>query len=608
MSVDGCATRGLELGVIGNSVVAALVDRVGRIVWFCFPRLDSDPVFCSLLNGDEQHEGAFSVELEGCVDSTQRYLGNTAVLETVLRAESGAALRIVDFVPRFKQYDRIYRPSNLFRRVEPLSGVPKVRIRVRPRFGYGAIPATRVPGSNHIRYTGPSSASDASAVRLTTDAPLAHIEAESPFALTQPVTMIFGVDEPFTGSVQRLGTDFLDRTRDYWIEWTRYLSVPFEWQDAVIRAALTLKLCSFEQTGGIVAALTTSIPEAADTPRNWDYRYCWLRDAYFVVHALNRLGATLTMEDFLRYITTVAQVEPTGILKPVYGLLPDMPLDERIVTSLAGYRGMGPVRVGNQAQIQVQNDSYGNVVLAAAQMFFDRRLPRMGDLDLFRRLERVGERAAELAFEPDAGLWEFRGRRRVHTQSVAMCWAACDRLAKIATSLGEAEASRRWRGEADRIRDRLLAEAWNEDLRSFVDTPGGTEVDASLLLLQEIGMLAADDPRFLGTLALIEKRLRRGSHVMRYAAPDDFGLPETAFTVCTFWFIDALVAVGRREEARALFEQVLACRNHLGLLSEDIDHRTGELWGNFPQTYSMVGLIVSAMRLSKSWEEAFWRG
>ncbi|BBK32290.1 GH15 family glucan-1,4-alpha-glucosidase [Stella humosa] len=601
-------TANLELGVVGNSVVAALVDPVGRIVWMCYPRLDGDPVFCSLLDGDEKVEGSFSIDLHGFAESSQRYLGNTAVLETILTDGSGSSVRIVDYAPRFKQFDRLYRPPTIIRRIEPLGGMPLVTIRLRPRFNYGAEPAKRTVGSNHIRYFSESPPALSGTLRLTTDAPIAHIVAEQPFALTQPLTMVLGPDETFTGSVPRLGVDFLERTREYWIEWQRYLSVPFEWQDAVIRAAITLKLCAFEETGAIVAALTTSVPEAADTPRTWDYRYCWLRDSYFVVHALNRLGATLTMEDFLRYITTVAQTETSGVLKPVYGLLPSIPLDERTVPSLKGYRGMGPVRVGNLAQVQVQNDSYGSIILAAAQMFFDLRLPHVGDIELFRRLERLGRKAAAVAFEPDAGLWEFRGRLRVHTHSTAMCWAACDRLAKIAQVLDEKAAADEWRDIADGIRERLLAEAWNAELNSFVDAHGSTEVDASLLLMQEIGLVAADDPRFLGTLSLIEKRLRRGAHLMRYAAPDDFGLPETSFTVCTFWYIDALVAVGRKEEARVLFEQVLACRTRHGLLSEDLDPFRGELWGNFPQTYSMVGLIISAMRLSKSWEEAFWRG
>jgi GH15 family glucan-1,4-alpha-glucosidase len=279
-----------------------------------------------------------------------------------------------------------------------------------------------------------------------------------------------------------------------------------------------------------------------------------------------------------------------------------------MVDSLPGYRGMGPVRVGNLADAQLQNDIYGSVVLAVAQMFFDKRLPRQGDMNLFRRLEQLGERAAMVAFEPDAGLWEFRNRERIHTFSTVMCWAACDRLAKIALAVGLHDRAKYWRETADEIRAIILARGWNAAMNSFASEFDGSDIDASLLLLHEVGFVSANDPRYLGTLACVEKHLKHGDHIYRYIAPDDFGVPETAFTVCTFWYIDALAAVGRRDEARAIFERVLACRNHVGLLSEDLDPKTGELWGNFPQTYSMVGLIVSAMRLSKSWEEAFWRG
>jgi GH15 family glucan-1,4-alpha-glucosidase len=490
----------------------------------------------------------------------------------------------------------------LVRRIEPAAGLPVVRIRLRPIFGYGKEKPVRTHGSNHIRYVSPSQT-----VRLTTDAPLAYIESEAPFALTHPVHLVLGADEMFAASIPHIVREFHERTLDYWIEWTRYLSVPFEWQDAVIRAAITLKLCSFEETGAIVAALTTSIPEAAGTQRNWDYRYCWLRDAYFSVHALNRLGATKTMEDFLRYITTVAASEANGELKPVYGILPNESLEEVEVPSLAGYRGMGPVRIGNGAQLQIQNDSYGSVILAAAQMFYDRRLPDRGDINLFRRLERLGAKAVERAFMPDAGIWEFRGRQAVHTHSAALCWAACDRLARIAVTLGRTERAQYWRKEADRLSGRILAEAWNEKLGAFTAGFGGDHVDASALLLQELRLVEPSDPRFVSTLGFIGRHLRRGQHIFRYRTADDFGMPSTSFTICTFWYIEALAAVGRRDEARALFEQMLACRNHVGLLSEDIDPATGELWGNFPQTYSLVGLIVAAMRLSETWEEGMWR-
>jgi GH15 family glucan-1,4-alpha-glucosidase len=269
---------------------------------------------------------------------------------------------------------------------------------------------------------------------------------------------------------------------------------------------------------------------------------------------------------------------------------------------------MGPVRKGNAAWIQIQNDSYGSVILAAAQLFFDQRLPRPGDKVLFNRLERLGEHAKQAAFEPDASLWEYRGRARIHTFSSAMCWAACDRLGKIAAHLGETERARYWKHAAKEIRTVILQRAWDANENSLVDAFDGGHIDASLLLLHDIGFLAADDPRYLGTVAAAERHLKRGDHLLRYAVPDDFGMPETAFTVCTFWYINALASIGRKEEARVMFERLLACRNSVGLLSEDIDPRTNELWGNFPQTYSLVGLILCAQRLSKSWEEAFWRG
>ena len=263
------------------------------------------------------------------------------------------------------------------------------------------------------------------------------------------------------------------------------------------------------------------------------------------------------------------------------------------------------MRVGNEAALQTQNDGYGNVILAATQMFFDHRLPQRGGVDLFKRAERLGVKAIECAFLPDAGLWEFRGRARIHTYSTVMCWAACDRLAKIAEALELEDRAGYWRVEADKIREQTLERAWHAEKNTFAESLGGTDVDASLLLLAEVGFVAADDPRFIGTVAAIEKELKRGHNIFRYAVPDDFGIPTTAFNICTFWYIDALTAIGRRDEARAMFEELLSRRNHVGLLSEDVDPNTGELWGNFPQTYSMVGIIVSAMRLSKHWEDAF---
>lgn len=265
---------------------------------------------------------------------------------------------------------------------------------------------------------------------------------------------------------------------------------------------------------------------------------------------------------------------------------------------------MGPVRVGNDAYRQVQNDSYGAAILAATQSFFDSRLvDRRGQRE-FELLESLGYRAADLFDRPDAGLWEYRGRSEVHTYSSVMCWAACDRLARIAARLGLSERASYWAGQAGRIRSVILEKAWSEKQGSFVASFSSDYLDASLLTLADLGFVSPQDPKFLGTIAAVEKELRSGPYLFRYKSEDDFGAPETAFNICTFWYINALASVGRRDEARELFDNMLAHRTSLGLLSEDLDPVTGELWGNFPQTYSMVGIIAAATRLSSSWEES----
>lgn len=611
----------LNLALIGNCSFTALLDTRARIVWSCLPRPDGDPVFCSLLNGGPASSageralpewGFYEIELLGCAGSEQRYLPNTAVVETILHDGNGSAIEITDFAPRHQHHGRSYRPSTVVRLVRALRGTPRIAVRLRPRFDYGEVAPEITRGSNHVRYV-----SADKVLRLTTDAPIAYVLDETPFVLDEPITLILGPDEPLRAPIDESGRRLLDLTRDYWRQFARSLALPFEWQDAVIRAAITLKMCTFEETGAVIAAVTTSIPEAPGTARNWDYRFCWVRDAYFVIQALNSLGVTITMENYLHYITNIVAGASKGALQPVYGIAQEMRLVERAAPGLAGYRGMGPVRVGNEAYAQLQNDSYGAVILASAQSFFDQRLARPGGVDLFRRLELLGDQAVKLYDKPDAGLWELRTTEHVHTFSSVMCWAACDRLARIACQLRLDERAAHWREHADGIREIVLERAWNPKLNSFVDAYRGGEVfdhddregigkiDASLLLMHELRFIEARDPRFLGTLAAIENTLKRGSMLYRYVHEDDFGYPETAFTICTFWYIDALAAIGRKDEARTLFEQMLSHRNHVGLLSEDIDPATGELWGNYPQTYSMVGLINSAMRLSKPWEEAF---
>ena len=590
-------TQNLDLALIGNSSTAAFVDHNARIVWWCFPRFDSDPVFSRLLAGDEE-KGFTDVTLAGLAETQSDYLRNTAIVETVLTDSSGAKLRVTDFAPRFERFERAFRPPQIIRRIEPLAGLPRVTIRVRPTHNYGRPTTNVVVGSNHIRYIG-----GAQVMRLTTDAPLSYIVSEIPFVVTRPISLIFGQDDPFLSAIDATAREFLDRTGDYWLEWSRNLAVPFEWQSVVIRSAITLKLSSFMETGAIIAAHTTSIPEAPSSTRNWDYRYCWLRDAYFVVDALNRLGATQTMESYIHYITTIATDAKT--MQPVHGIVPFSSLEETVAPDLKGFLGHGPVRVGNQAALQTQNDVYGSVVLAATQMFVDERLSKMGDDSLYRQLERHGERALALAFEPDAGLWEYRTRAQAHTYSATLCWAACDRLGRIATRLGLADRAEYWKACAGKLREHILAEAWDEKQCALTGAFGEPALDASVLLVSELGLLPPNDPRFIKTCETIGRELMLNGRIMRYTAPDDFGAPETAFLACNFWYMDALGQIGRKAEARDLFESILASRNAYGLLSEDIHPETGELWGNLPQTYSMAGIIKTATRLSSSWEDAW---
>jgi GH15 family glucan-1,4-alpha-glucosidase len=590
----------LDLAPIGNCAVTALIDRQGRYVWSCLPRVDGDPFFSALLGGVDPDApdafGLWAIDIEKLSSVTQAYRRNSAILVTVLTDTEGGSIEITDFAPRFMRHGRTYRPTAFLRQIRPLSGAPRVRIRLRPTTGWGRTAPDRTSGSNHIRYLAPSQP-----MRLTTDASIGHILDERWFRLEHETTFFLGPDEPFVGNLRPTGRDMHDSTLAEWQDWSRGLATPLEWQGVVIRAAIALKLCVHEETGAIVAALTTSIPEAPGSGRNWDYRFCWLRDAYYTVQALNRLGALDVLENYLGFLRNIVDETQGGHIQPLYGVGFEPLLPERIATDLPGYRGMGPVRIGNQAQEHIQHDVYGQVVLSNVQAFFDQRLLRPATLADFQSLERVGNRAFAVHDKPDAGLWEFRTRASVHTYSVLMCWAACDRLAKAASVLAVPERAAHWQARANIIRTRIEADAWNAELRHFSATLGGSELDASLLQMIELRFIAPDDPRFLATFAAIEKALRRGNSMLRYDDADDFGTPETAFNFCTFWLIEALHLVGRTAEARDLYNTAVGRLTHSGLLSEDSDFDTGAPWGNFPQTYSLVGLINCAAMLSKPW-------
>ena len=589
----------LDLWPIGNCQVSALVDREAGFVWGCQPRVDGDPLFCSLLDPEgegEDQRGVWRISLENQVSAEQRYFKNTPILATRLTDKDGGVAEVFDFCPRFERSGRMYRPVAFVRIVRPIAGAPRVRVRLNPATDWGAADAERTSGTNHIRYL-----MKPQPLRLTTDAPVMHLLDARCFRLEHALHFFLGPDEPFVGNVTQVLSGMLHQTADHWREWVRGLAIPLEWQRVVIRAAIALKLCQHEETGAIVAALTTSIPESPDSGRNWDYRYCWIRDAYYTVQALNRLGALDVLEGYLSYLRNIVDEARDGHIQPLYAVSGEPRLEERQADALRGYRGMGPVRIGNAAYTQIQHDAYGQIVLSNTHAFFDQRLFRAPTEDDFTSLERVGTLAWERHDQPDAGLWELRTRTAVHTYSAVMSWAACDRLGNIAERLGLGERARVWRRRATSIRKRIESKAWVEREERFAATFGGDELDASLLQLLDMRFLDASDPRFVNTFRAIEKGLRRGDSMLRYASEDDFGLPETAFNFCTFWFIEALHLVGRHEEARELYMKTLARLTPAGLLSEDSDFDTGELWGNYPQTYSLVGLINCASLLSRPW-------
>jgi GH15 family glucan-1,4-alpha-glucosidase len=569
---DTGAQHSLALGMIGNCTISALVDQQATVVWCCLPRFDGDPVFNALLHPGE--EGSrFAIALEDFASSEQWYEPNTAVLRTRLTDTHGNCLEVTDFAPRFFARSRLFRPVMLVRRIRPVRGSPRIRVLLNVRYDWGESAPAITRGSNHVRYVGP-----ALTVRLNTDAPVTYVLSGQPFVVGREHSFLLGADESLPTGIADTARHYEQETIAYWKRWTQRLHLPLEWQDAVIRAAVTLKMSLFEDTGAIVAAMTTSIPEAAHSGRNWDYRYCWLRDAFFVVRALNSLSEIGTMEDYLRWLGNVVVEAGSGHIQPLYGIGLERELPESIVEHLPGYRGMGPVRVGNQAAEHFQHDVYGNIVLGAAQAFHDRRLLHPAGPAEFHRLEQIGQLAVQVYGQPDAGMWELRTRARIHTSSALMSWAACDRLAKIAEALALPERAAHWHGHARTMRAEILERSWNPQRRAFAESFGGSELDA------------------------MERSLCDGPYMRRYEAADDFGKPETSFNICTFWRIDALARTGRREQAREIFEAMLAVRNPLGLLSEDTHATTGEMWGNFPQTYSMVGIIKAAMRLSAPWD------
>ena len=582
-----------DLGLIGNCQFSALIERTGAVVWCCLPRFDSEPVLSTLL--DHDNGGEFLVGPASGGSGQMRYLANTNILETTFTIEGGS-FRVIDFAPRFGQYGRMFYPTQLFRIVEPIDGTPRIRVRCEPRLGWSKSAPEQVLGSHHVRFEG-----FGSPLRLTTDIPLSYLGGQ-PFALTERRHLVLTWGAPIQEPLPPLCDRFLGETIRYWQDWVKHCDIPPLYQEEVIRSALALKLHCFEDTGAIVASMTTSIPEAPGSGRTWDYRYCWLRDAYYALGAFGLLGHFEERENFVKYLLNVAAGTEDLKLAPLYRVDGTCDLEERIIDNWPGFGGYGPVRVGNAAATHLQNDIFGEMVVALAPIFLDERFSAERSRAAFQLLDRLTRKAISVAGTPDAGIWEYRTESKPRTFSSLMCWAAADRMAMVAARQAPA-VENEFRAGANRIREEIVARAWNPQLNAFAGTYGGSDLDASLLQMVRLRLLDRDDPRLRSTVEAIRNGLSKDGWLFRYQIDDGFGQPTVAFIICSFWLVEALAALGRTEDARTAMLQIRSAMSPLGLLSEDCETASPRMWGNFPQAYSHVGLIHAAFAASPRWSD-----
>jgi GH15 family glucan-1,4-alpha-glucosidase len=590
-----------QYGLIGNCQISALISAQGSLDWLCLPRPDSPPTFGKIL---DQEGGQFSISASvpsSETTTTQQYLPNTNILITTVSLPSGDAFRITDFCPRFLQYGRIYRPAALFRIVEPLSGSPSIRVCCKPVSGWEKTPVRPVRGSSHLRYD-----IRGDYLRLLTNMPLTYLCGETPVILTSKMYFALTWGLGIEDDLVKVSHEFLDQTTKYWRTWVKQCSIPVIYQEEVIRSALALKLHCYEDTGAILAAPTTSLPEEPGGPRNWDYRYCWLRDAHFSLSAFHNLGQFEEMEGFLKFLLNVgyASEQSHDRLAPVYKLSQDPPLPEVEHANWQGFLGSRPVRSHNQAAEHVQSDVYGEMILTLAPIFFDNRFIDLRTKEheaLVANLVRLCERSIS---QPDAGPWEIRHGWKEHSFTNLMCWAGLDRayrmqqagfLRDLPTNLDSARA---------RAANALLQATKDKALRNG---PTDESYDASLAQLAILGF--PDQQVCDTTITQIKQALavrqdgKETGFFFRYLRQDDFGKPQSSFVICSFWVVQALAKLGRLAEAKQIMNQILTGANGVGLFAEHFVPESRVQLGNFPQAYSHVGLINAAFAVSPPWSD-----
>jgi len=581
-------------GIIGNCRSAALVSETGSIDWCCLPDFDSPSVFAKLL--DSEKGGCFSFLVNESYNINQKYFYRTNILCTEFSSDNGS-FEVIDFMPRYKTSDNDYfMPAEIHRYIRLKSGCPTFRVNYRPKLNYARDEVDHKISDHHVRSF--SKANHTDCIFLYSSLNLNDILESNEIMLTDSEYMLVSYNQKLIDiDINRVYLEY-QRTKVYWLNWTNR-SIKFRlFNDQIDRSLLVLKLMSFHSTGAVLAGVTTSIPETIGDIRNWDYRFCWLRDASMSIETLFKTGHDIAAQRFLSYIKGILKSKQ-DVFQIVYGIRGERDLTESELPHLAGYENSKPVRIGNAAFSQKQNDVFGYLldVIYPYYKFFPGTLDEIEDIwEIVRNIART---IAIHWSKPDQGIWEMRYEEKHYVLSKVMSWVAMDRAAKIASLLNKTEYTERWRCIANAIKEDVLLNGWNEDLQTFTQTYGSPHVDASLLLFAEYGFIKADDIKFQKTVKAVKKALFHKGLMYRYVNTDDFGKPTSSFTICTFWLIQALYRIGETEEAKSIFENLLTCGNHVGLFSEDIDFNTKRLLGNFPQAYSHLALINTAMLFSE---------
>ena len=585
--------KGLNYGIIGNCKSSALINADSSIDWCCLPQFDSSAVFCKII--DEKIGGSFKIEVDNSYTITQHYLNNTAILKTNFRNNENE-FEVLDFMTRFKLDDKnFYNPPELQRMIRPIRGLPKIKVLYNPTLEYANGKTKTYKKEDFIVSVFEEASYET--LFLYTDIEKNKILENKEFELAEPVYLNLSYNEKIDVPNLEKSNLELEKTKEYWINWCKKGPKYKLYNDEVKRSAITLKLLTFEKTGAVLAAATTSIPETIGEVRNWDYRFCWIRDASMVIKIIAKLGHERIVKNFIDFIVNLIP-NKNEKLQIMYGIDGQKILTEKKLDHLSGYKNSKPVRIGNAAYIQKQNDIYGilvDVIHFQIEKFKEENYKYEQLWSIVKSVVWVVEKNWK---KPDKGIWEFRNEDQHFTFSKLLCWVAIDRAIKISNLIKKGRKTDRWIPLRDEIKNDILSNAWNPKIKAFSQSYGSDFLDASVLLMESYGFIESKDPKYIDTVKAIEKELLYDGLLFRYKNNDDFGEPKSSFTVCTFWYINSLFKIGEESKAKRLFDQLLSNSNHLGLFSEDLDFKTKKMLGNFPQAYSHLALIETAMNFN----------